>query len=117
MKDMTKEIKMTIAIYYIYIYIYVYIVYIYVYIYVYIVYIYMYIYMYILYCIVLYVYWSKILFFSPLRFLILNKNIFMGCKNFIFRLFIKDKRNSLELSEMFAYYQLYVYMFVMLDHC
>ena len=69
------------------------------------IYVYIYIYMYILYCILLYVYWSKILLFSPLRFLILNKSIFMGCKNFIFRLFTKDKRNSLELSEMFAYYQ------------
>ena len=59
--------------------------------------------MYILYCIVLYVNLSKILFFSPLRFLILNNSILMGCKNF--RLFTKDKRNSLEFSEMFALYQ------------
>ena len=53
MKDMTKEIKMTIAIYYIYIYIYIciYSIYIRIYICIYSIYIYVYIYVYIvLYC-------------------------------------------------------------------
>ena len=50
--------------------------------------------------------WSKISFFSPLRFLIFNDTIladlFMGCKNFIFKLFTKERRNSSEFSEFFA---------------
>ena len=50
--------------------------------------------------------WSKISFFSPLRFLILNDSILMdlfkGYKNFIFKLFTKERRNSSEFSEVFA---------------
>ena len=57
--------------------------------------------------------WSKISFFSPLRFLILDKNIlmnlFMGCKNFVFELFTKTRRNSSESSEIIS-------MFFMFDH-
>ena len=49
--------------------------------------------------------WSKISFLCPLRFLILNDSIltdrFMGCKNFTFKLFTKERRNSSEFSEMF----------------
>ena len=44
--------------------------------------------------------WSKISFFSPLRFLILIDSILiaivMKCRNFIFKLFTKERRNSLE---------------------
>ena len=45
--------------------------------------------------------WSKILFFSLLRFLILNDGILidllMGCRNFIFKLSTKQQRISLSL--------------------
>ena len=51
--------------------------------------------------------WSKIIFFSLLRFLILNDSIladlFMGCKNSIFKLFSKEPRNSSEFSEIFVF--------------
>ena len=52
-------------------------------------------------------YWFKISFFSPLRFLILNDGILtellMRRKNFIFKLFTKERKNSSEFSEIFAF--------------
>ena len=50
--------------------------------------------------------WSKMSFFNPLRFLILNDRILMdllmGWKTFILKFFTKERRNSLELSEIFV---------------
>ena len=50
--------------------------------------------------------WSKISFFSPLWFLILNYSILMdlfkGCKTFTFKPFTKERRNSSEFSEICA---------------
>ena len=49
---------------------------------------------------------KDISFFNPLRFIILNDSIlmdpFMGYKNFIFKLFTKDRRNWSSFSEVFA---------------
>ena len=54
-----------------------------------------------------------------LRFLILNDsilmNLLMGCRNFIYKLFIKERRKSLEFSEMFA--SVINGMIFMFDHC
>ena len=62
-------------------------------------------------------YWSKISFFSPLRFLILKNSIlmelFMRRKNFIFKLFTKERKIPSEFSEIFALLS----MFFMFDHC
>ena len=48
----------------------------------------------------------KDIFLSPLRFLILNDSIlmglFMGYKNFIFKHFTKERRNSSEFSKVFV---------------
>ena len=58
-------------------------------------------------------YWSKVLFFSHLRFLILIDSILMdlhmGCRNFPFKHFTKERRNSLEFSVLF--FSLINYMF------
>ena len=52
-----------------------------------------------------------------LRFLILNDSIltdlFMRCKNFIYKLFTKERKISSEFSEIFALLS----MFFMFDHC
>ena len=61
--------------------------------------------------------WSKLSLFSPLRFLIFNDSIltalFRRCKNFIFKLFTKERKISSEFSEIFALLS----MFFMFDHC
>ena len=54
-----------------------------------------------------------------LRFLILNDsilmNLLMGCRNFIFKLLTKERRKSLEFSEMIAI--VINGMIFMFDHC
>ena len=60
---------------------------------------------------------SWLLISSPVRFLILNDSIltdlFMRCKNFIYKLFTKERKISSEFSEIFALLS----MFFMFDHC
>ena len=58
--------------------------------------------------------WSEISFFIPLKFLILNDSILMdlrmGCRNFTFKHFTKERKKSLEFSSLNN-------TFFMFDHC
>ena len=58
--------------------------------------------------------WSEISFFISLKFLILNDSILMdlrmGCRNFTFKHFTKERKKSLEFFSLNN-------MFFMFDHC